>query len=255
MTLDHFELLERYNPILILYPQDTSRRWPGARGPGRRGWGDYHPCSAEFFLARVRLRDQTKFYDFWGRFRSWKELPRDGVDELKTRLAQVSSEQTRDWELDLSDIPSQKEQRAWAVYSGLLQEDEHPYKCVVYGRVIEGQSSIFLQYWYLYLYNDFGNNHEADWEMASIELAPDGTPQRVGISCHHRGFASLGRTLPRSQRGRWSTWPAARTAATSATADEAIPRWTWVSSGIFPQGFDGSDRFSRVYGISSKYFP
>ena len=57
-----------------------------------------------------------------------------------------------------------------------MRESEEPYERVVYGRWYQGSSGIALQYWYLYTYNNFGNNHEGDWEVVTLELAPDGSP-------------------------------------------------------------------------------
>ncbi len=189
MNIDGSALLQRHNPILVLYPQESARERPGARRPGARGWGDYHPCSAEFFLDRVHQRDGPRPYDIRGLLgQSWRPLTRTSLARLRERLMSLGPDATRGWELDVADIPSQDERRAWAVYGDLLRESEHPYEPVVYGHFVEGPSGPALQYWYLYIYNDFRNNHEADWEMAAIELAADGDPVRIGLSCHHGGY-------------------------------------------------------------------
>ena len=194
-ALDGDALLKKHNPVLIAYPQEPrSKIRPGASQPGRGGWGDYHPCSVEFFLARSRLRDYKPRYDFAGMLpRIWRPLRRTGVPELKERLRAVGGpEDTRNWELDVADVPSQNERKAWQAYAALLEEEgEFAYECAVYGRYVEGVTAgapHALQYWYLYLYNDFRNNHEADWEMVTIELTPDGEPARVGLSSHHGGY-------------------------------------------------------------------
>ena len=187
-TRDFDGLLRRHNPILVIYPQNTSRMRPGAKWAGIVGWGDYHACSIEFFLDRVQQRDQPKKYDIKGLFRSWKVAQRTGLEELRQKLEAATPEETRNWKLDIADIPSQDESLAWRTYGKLLDEESNPYKMVVYSRWFEGESGMCLQYWYLYLYNDFGNNHEADWEMAAIELASDGSPLSIGISCHHGGW-------------------------------------------------------------------
>jgi hypothetical protein len=70
----------------------------------------------------------------------------------------------------------------------MLNDERSPYERVVYARWYQDLTGIVLQYWYLYAYNDFMNNHEGDWEMVSIELSPDGIPERVGISCHEGGY-------------------------------------------------------------------
>lgn len=180
-------LLARYGPHLVVFPQDRTRSRPGARSAGANGWGDYHPCSAEFFLARAQQRYEPPAYNFGGVFRKWQPLPRTGLTQFQQKLASVRPEQTARWELDVADIPSQSEERAWRTYFDMLDETADPYACVVYGRFVDGAKPA-LQYWYLYIYNDFRNNHEADWEMATIELRPDDKqPVRMGLSSHHTG--------------------------------------------------------------------
>jgi hypothetical protein len=188
--LDWPELLRKHNPILVIFPHEphTCTR-PGASQPGAAGWGDYHPCSVEFFMARAHLRPQPRWFDFSGLFqRSWRSLPRTGIASLKQKLDITDPANTTRWELDVADIPSQKPEQAWKTYSDLLKEKVDPYQTVVYGRWHRGASGIALQYWYLYLYNDFRNKHEGDWEMVTIELAADGSPRQIGISNHMSGF-------------------------------------------------------------------
>jgi len=200
MTIDGPALLQQHNPILVLFPHEPDKRErPGAREAERRGWGDYHPCSAEFLLARVQQRDQPRPYDFRGLFgQGPRPLERTGLDRLRQRLLGADPGETHGWELDIADIPSQDEKRAWQAYGDLLEETACPYECVAYARFVDGPSGAALQYWYLYLYNDFRNNHEADWEMAAIELTADGSPVQVGVSCHHRGFRRAWPDAPRA---------------------------------------------------------
>ena len=62
----------------------------------------------------------------------------------------------------------------------------------VYGRILEKDGRIYLQYWFFYIYNDWKrdiqgvNNHEGDWEMIVVELNQDQTPLRVGYSQHRK---------------------------------------------------------------------
>ena len=67
-----------------------------------------------------------------------------------------------------------------------------PTEYVVYGREYHPpdppyNDRIYLQYWFFYIYNDWWNDHEGDWEMITVELDKDGNPLRVGYSQHHRG--------------------------------------------------------------------
>ncbi|TDD64284.1 hypothetical protein E1262_28720 [Jiangella aurantiaca] len=64
----------------------------------------------------------------------------------------------------------------------------------VYGRVVEDAArpeQLALQYWFFYVFNDFNNLHEGDWEMIQLvfdardaEAALDVDPTSVGYSQH-----------------------------------------------------------------------
>ena len=188
-------LLQKHAPVLVIFPQEPDRRKrPGAWRPGEQGWGDYHPCNVEFFFHRAYLRRTLPEFELGGLLpRPWRALDRTGLEEIKRLVSENGDGATAGWELDIADIPSQSEIKAWRTYGGLLKETEHAYRCVGYGRVVDGADADgnrirALQYWYLYVYNDFRNNHEADWEMVTIELGPDGEPRRAGYSSHHKGF-------------------------------------------------------------------
>jgi len=190
-------LLERYNPTLVIFPQDPDRARPGAFRPSA-GWGDYHPCSAEFMLDRVTRRDRPPPYDYRGlilftrwRDRHWTPLVPDRLGPLRDTMATVQPEETLPWEVDVAEIPSQDEQEAWEAYQRFLNgspADGVPFRCVTYARYVEGRSGRALQYWYCYVYNDFFNNHEGDWEMATISLGPDDRPIEVAYANHHGGL-------------------------------------------------------------------
>ena len=72
----------------------------------------------------------------------------------------------------------------------MLQGHQHIY----HGRVVEESGWTVLQYWYFYLYNNWrsafngANDHEADWEMVCIYLAPNGEtelhPEWVAFASH-----------------------------------------------------------------------
>lgn len=185
-------LLERYNPLLAIFPHDPAQSRPGsiALETGTRTWGDYHPCTVEFFAALAHLQTETVAFDYasllpWGRGR-WQPLPVTPLAEMAERVRRASPGTTRGWALDLAAIPSQSEVEAWRVYGRVLAGS--PFEETVYGRIREyDDGRIALQYWYLYVYNDFGNKHEGDWEMAIIELDPHQRPVRMAVSAHMGG--------------------------------------------------------------------
>lgn len=71
---------------------------------------------------------------------------------------------------------------------------EHGHRHLYHGRVYEESGWVILQYWYFYLYNNWrsrfsgANDHEADWEMVCIYLAPDALetlqPEWVAYASH-----------------------------------------------------------------------
>lgn len=212
----HLEtLLADCNPVLVIFPQDPEHYLrPGAsRLPGLgQHWGDYNPCNAEFFLDRVVKRPQPKGFNPleviaalvpWARDRSTPTGTASIKREIEALVAAGSIDVTQQWELDLAGIPSQNERTAWTVYRRSLQDTTRiAYQPVAYGRVFHHDGYAALQYWYLYAYNDFFNNHEADWEMVNIELSPSGTPTCIGLSCHQGGNAMRWEDAPKNREGR-----------------------------------------------------
>jgi hypothetical protein len=64
----------------------------------------------------------------------------------------------------------------------------------VYANVITTPGHVVVQYWFWYVFNDFNNTHEGDWEMiqlvfdvASAAEALNGQPVEVGYSSHGGG--------------------------------------------------------------------
>ena len=110
-SLSPDQLLERHNPVLVLFPHEPERRTrPGAWRPGARGWGDYHPCTVEFFLEHAHLRTEAPDIDPSRALRSsggWQPLEPQGADFIKSQLSSVEPPKTKRWELDVAEIPSQ----------------------------------------------------------------------------------------------------------------------------------------------------
>jgi len=187
--LDTRQLLEKFNPFLAILPQDFSRPRPYqpwfTRSKAPRG--DYHPCTAEFFLSYVLVRtDGARQY---GRGNPSHATPL-GLEELRKLVARTDPNATFDWEIDIAPIESQKPARAWPAYAKMVEEyyGVSPFECVVHARAVPCGDHIALQYWYLYGYNDAGNYHEGDWEMVTLDLDAGGTPLRAGYSGHESGF-------------------------------------------------------------------
>jgi hypothetical protein len=60
----------------------------------------------------------------------------------------------------------------------------------MYGRAVEVNGRIWLQYWLWYFYNDYQlalgfGTHEGDWESLQLRIGPDGVPD-VAVYAQHR---------------------------------------------------------------------
>lgn len=180
--LDKKFLLQRYNPLLVLLPQDATLDRPGGSEVKRRG--DYHPIDVKLFLERVIQRDQPRPL-------FWHGPPHEvaaGIDALKQRVAQEGPQATQPWELDLANMRSADAEMTWLRYGELLRSVPEAKDAVVYGRCIETDLGVALQYWYFYMYNDAANKHEGDWEMVSLELDKESLePVQAGYSGHESG--------------------------------------------------------------------
>jgi len=62
-----------------------------------------------------------------------------------------------------------------------------PSDCVVYAREVKDDNDKirFLQYWFFYIYNDWKNKHEGDWEHITIKLKDNQEPEAVMYSRHY----------------------------------------------------------------------
>jgi len=74
------QLLKKHSPILVLYPQDTTKARPGDVRAKPADVGDYHPCSAEFFLERALLRKKRPGYSILALFSiGWTSVDPDDI--------------------------------------------------------------------------------------------------------------------------------------------------------------------------------
>lgn len=194
-------LLDRHNPLLVTLPERPDTLHPPSKmitlGRPR---GDYHPISAQLFIAHATLQAGPM-----ARAAGWRWLARlsglplgwrepegpRGADIRGAIDALTHPDQSRGWFLDLTRIPSQRRKQAWTAYARIVRRTDAAVRRearVVYGRLCQGRDGTrALQYWYLYAYNDFFNKHEGDWEMVTIELDPTDRPLRAGYSAHETG--------------------------------------------------------------------
>ncbi len=180
-------LLLKYNPVLVIFPQDFSRArpWRSRKNP-KVARGDYHPCSAEFFLSYCCVRPKPRKWQM----RFGRQIPPsapDGLEAIHVRVLNTDRNSTKDWELDIGPIPSQRPDQAWEAYKKMVSDYPEKFQPIVYGRAMRKGNRIGLEYWYLYAYNDMADYHEGDWENAAVEIDEAGNPVRVGCSAHQVG--------------------------------------------------------------------
>lgn len=157
------DLLARYAPVL------ASPRQRVECGPGE----PFHPIAVDAVLGRadVALRD--------GRGRLLKKGP--NVRDLATAGADAHL-----------DFPGK------ALKPGCSYEkwfDSLEAEPTMYGRVVtdpDHPDRTALQYWFFWIYNDWNDRHEGDWEMMQIifdqsDATADAEPDRVIVAQHEGG--------------------------------------------------------------------
>ncbi|MBI4008263.1 MAG: Vps62-related protein, partial [Planctomycetes bacterium] len=147
-------LLEKYAPLL--YMQEDER---------------YHPTDVMNMLKNSRL---------WER-REWKKDKL--VDNTPTLQELVNNFDEKKYYLWLKYKEKELNKRNWKI-------DQ-----TVYGRQFTtydgGNKRTVLQYWFFYVYNDWDDDHEGDWEMIQIVFGSDNQPLLITYSIHKGGM-----TLP-----------------------------------------------------------
>jgi len=135
---DPTELLEHYAPVVAL------RQQPEPCGDGE----PYHPISVDHVLGRDDV------------------VLRDGNGETITvapEAADLAGGES-DWELD---FPGDALDPGCEYEQWFRSMDAEPQ---VYGRAVVDGDVLLAQYWLYYVYNDWNDRHESDWEMVQLEF-------------------------------------------------------------------------------------
>ena len=133
---DPTELLEHYAPVVAL------RQQPEPCGDGE----PYHPISVDHVLSRDDV------------------VLRDGNGETITvapEAADLAGGES-DWELD---FPGDALDPGCEYEQWFRSMDAEPQ---VYGRAVVDGDVLVAQYWLYYVYNDWNDRHESDWEMVQL---------------------------------------------------------------------------------------
>lgn len=193
-------LAERYKPLLILYPEISSETrtiradWRSSGLPPL--YEDYHPRDVRLVLDHARIPGRTP--------------PHDG-DRLLDELERNPNVDRIDL---LAGIGHADRGKFWAEYYRIVNKEgphhgDEPYPHsayvhVVYGDDLAGTTPagekasphgglIAIEYWLIYLYNDWKATHEGDWELIVVFLregsGSGGQPEPIACaySAHHGG--------------------------------------------------------------------
>ena len=119
------------------------------------------------------------------------------TDRLREKVARGEGTSRLGIRRSLVDLPDTLwALQAWTDYRRRIV-DSAKYPRTTYGRAVPAANGDrFLQYWQFYVFNDWHNRHEADWELVVVRVAPtaDGgwSPRAAAYSSHFGGH--------------WRTW-------------------------------------------------
>lgn len=219
-------LAERYKPLLVLYPEISSKT--RARCPDWKRSGlpplleDYHPRDVRLVLDHARIPRRRSPHDG---DRLLHELERNPKVERIDLLSGIGhADREKFWAeyyriVNKKGIGHDNAKGFWSKFYRILnrirnKEESHqgdtsyPYSTyvhVVYGddladrappseHVSQYRGMIALEYWLIYLYNDWKATHEGDWELVVVFLrddsGPEGQPEpfACAYSAHHGGY-------------------------------------------------------------------
>ena len=186
-SFDKAELVRRYTPQLVLYPEipfgKTRKESENLNYPDESPFlHDYHPRDIRMVLANSGFHARFRFWRR-GKSKSWRKM----LDRMEGKK----------YKRDLDILPGvglDNRERFWDEYARIIQGDNQDYRRACYARVVEGprvnDDRLLVQYWYPCFYNDFWNAHEMDWECAMVVFKrTDGDPGPTvcAYSAHHKG--------------------------------------------------------------------
>ncbi len=168
------QLAEKYAPIAMLKRQ---------KEPCDRYGEPYLPAPVEV----VFDDPEVKLVQVTGRSRSSVELIKYGPS-----IADLAGEDDT-FHLDFPGNP----RRPRCDYERWFRQRMVGHVPVTYANVVSADNRVAVQYWFWYVFNDFNNTHEGDWEMVQVVFDADSaadaltkSPTEVGFSQHAGGERS-----------------------------------------------------------------
>lgn len=158
------ELARRFAPVLYFHPAELFRPQTvdvmvdtARLRQARRGWLDINVLSHVSLVELSSYSEPSCFLDVWYGGRGVSEYANYTAHRAHYREA----------------LSPQAGGPPIATYAHVVR-DENP-------------EHITIQYWLFYLYNDWFNKHEGDWEMVQVTLDAAGNPEWLILSQHHGG--------------------------------------------------------------------
>ena len=178
------QLVEKYVPIIGLKNQT---------GPCDEEGEPYFPVSVDAVLGQpdVVLKKKTS-----------SSSTSDTVVTTAPKAVDLYGKGS-DYYLDLPGNP----RRAGCSYEQWFKSTSEDLPASTYAHIVsDGQNRLVIQYWFYYIFNDFNNTHESDWEMmqilfdvGTVEDALKAEPVSVALA-QHGGGETAGWTDDKLQR-------------------------------------------------------
>ena len=159
-----------------------------------------------------------------------------------------------DWHIDVPGNALSPECTYEQLYDGIGAEP------VVYGRVVTDPAhpgNVVVQYWFFYIYNDWNDRHEGDWEMIQLVFDADDAsaalltePTQVMYAQHEGGELSAWDGGPLQRRD--GTHPVVFAAEGSHAAYFSAERWFGKSA---QSGFGCDDTRPPTVEVSPRVVP
>ena len=213
-------LMREYTPLLVLYPEigttpESSTRVRNPDYPHEAPLEyDYHPRDVRLVLDHARLPERRYYKELLEALRKVLGLGRNPLhdgDKLLEALERRSPNQ-----IDILEGKGHRDRKKfWAEYYRIIKRleshvDDDEYRHMAYVHFAYGDDLpatipsgdtkcdysglIAIEYWFIYLYNDWRATHEGDWELAVVFLRQPseigGEPEPIGCaySAHHGGY-------------------------------------------------------------------
>ena len=187
--IDISGLIKKHAPVMIMYPEIPSgtvreQEWNHEFRENMKSPlpYDYHPRDVRLVL------EYSIFHEWFRWFRRRRKIT--------TSQGMLDRMQRVKYRKNLDVFPKVKREDRdtfWERYAAIPKDSNPDYTRVCYARAVHDANSnrLLIQYWYAYLYNDFWNYHEMDWEAVMVVLSLENgvaEPITCASSAHHIGY-------------------------------------------------------------------